>query len=293
MRMIPLLISDSTKTHTELAIKYFIPQALGSIIIIAFSSLELLINSKNIFIFSNPVIIVALIIKMGGAPLHFWFPQIIIQINYPQISLLLTWQKIAPLFLLSYFINRTLLILFVVARRLVGRIGGLNQTSLKIILTYSSIVHARWIIALTFISPNYFLLYMIIYAVITLNLLRIFHLIKINSVLNFKPILKISKLLISFSILSIGGLPPFLGFFIKLAAVNLILLNYSTTLSFILVITSLISLFYYFKVIYNFLLGESEPSILTNKFKSIDSRTIFFCWAVRINIITPILVLLT
>jgi NADH-ubiquinone oxidoreductase chain 2 len=64
-------------------------------------------------------------------------------------------QKAAPLILLSYLIdinNFTLII--ILASTIVGSIGGLNQTSIRKILTYSSINHTGWILIALATSEN-------------------------------------------------------------------------------------------------------------------------------------------
>jgi NADH:ubiquinone oxidoreductase subunit 2 (subunit N) len=56
-----------------------------------------------------------------------------------------------------------------------------------------------------------------------------------------------------FRMMSLGGLPPFLGFFIKWSAI-ICLLRLSITLVLVIVFLALVSLFYYLRVVYSFLL---------------------------------------
>lgn len=56
--------------------------------------------------------------------------------------MLLTWQKLAPLFILSLVnSNFTLIIIISILSTLIGSIIALNQTNLQLIITYSSISH--------------------------------------------------------------------------------------------------------------------------------------------------------
>jgi NADH:ubiquinone oxidoreductase subunit 2 (subunit N) len=51
-------------------------------------------------------------------------------------------QKIAPIVLTSYLVKRTLVVLIIIAISvIVGSLGGINQTSIRKILTYSSVNH--------------------------------------------------------------------------------------------------------------------------------------------------------
>jgi NADH-ubiquinone oxidoreductase chain 2 len=59
----------------------------------------------------------------------------------------MTVQKAGPIVLASYLIGINYLIAAVVIISVaVGSVGGINQTSLRKILTYSSINHTGWIL---------------------------------------------------------------------------------------------------------------------------------------------------
>jgi NADH-ubiquinone oxidoreductase chain 2 len=77
--MVPLLIISPSNKTTEAAIKYFLPQAIASVILIA----SFIINYSNAGLLSlsafNTLVSAALLIKLGIAPLHFWFPQVLIK----------------------------------------------------------------------------------------------------------------------------------------------------------------------------------------------------------------------
>jgi NADH-ubiquinone oxidoreductase chain 2 len=62
------------------------------------------------------------------------------------------------------------------------------------------------------------------------------------------------------SLLSLGGLPPFLGFLPKWIVIQAIITNNTTTLATIVVVTSLITLYYYLKISYSsFIIFNTEP----------------------------------
>ena len=68
-----------------------------------------------------------------------------------QCLTLITIQKVAPMILASYTITEpnSLLITLIasISSRVIGSLGGLNQTLLRKILAYSSINHIAWMLA--------------------------------------------------------------------------------------------------------------------------------------------------
>jgi NADH-ubiquinone oxidoreductase chain 2 len=62
------------------------------------------------------------------------------------------------------------------------------------------------------------------------------------------------------SLLSLGGLPPFLGFLPKLIIIQAIIINNMAPLATVVVVTSLITLYYYLKISYSrSLILNTEP----------------------------------
>lgn len=148
---IPILTSKHDTYSSEAALKYFLIQALGSAIILIRVCFTFLSNYT-----ANMIIIAALLLKRGAAPLHFWFPPVMQGIKLPQCVILITVQKIAPIVIISYTLasyNTFLpLIIASILSRLVGAIGGLNQTLIRKIIAYSSINHMAWMLAAISIS---------------------------------------------------------------------------------------------------------------------------------------------
>jgi NADH-ubiquinone oxidoreductase chain 2 len=67
------------------------------------------------------------------------------------------------------------------------------------------------------------------------------------------------KFVIFTSLLSLGGLPPFLGFLPKLIVIQAIIINNITPLTTVVVVISLITLYYYLKISYSrFLILNTE-----------------------------------
>lgn len=191
-------------------------------------------------------------IKIGSVPFHFWFPNIIEGLSWFNSFILITWQKISPIILLSYNINFNFLIFIIILNVIIGAIGRFNQTSLRKLLAFSSINNIGWLISALLIRENLWLIYFLFYTIflfISCFLFYIINIFYINQLFNFNY-----NFLIKFSIiinfLSLGGLPPFLGFFPKWIIINYLILNNFFIVNFMFIITRLIILFIYIRIIY-------------------------------------------
>lgn len=253
LSFIPLISSTRNLYSSEAALKYFLVQALGSAVFLCRSS-TVLISSKPVLSF---FILVSLLLKIGAAPFYFWLPPIIQGLSWFNCLVLITIQKIAPIILISYLIQTnsnliSLLYLSSVLSACAGSLGGLNQVFLRKILAYSSIAHIRWILASlvnrTLLWLNYFLIYCIvsISAVWPLYLHQIFH---FNQLISTPFHLNLSRLRISVAFLSLGGLPPFIGFLPKILVVQFLSQQGIILWVAILFLGALITLFFYIRVI--------------------------------------------
>nr|YP_008758523.1 NADH dehydrogenase subunit 2 [Sagmariasus verreauxi]BAO02879.1 NADH dehydrogenase subunit 2 [Sagmariasus verreauxi] len=263
MAFIPLISSKSNRFSAEAALKYFLVQALGSAILVFTAPLSL---ASPLFL---PAILVALLLKLGAAPFHFWFPPILEGLTWPQAVILMTLQKIAPFFLISHLLNNDLinqiLILTAILSALVGAIGGLNQTSLRKILAFSSIAHISWMLVAISLSEYTWIIYFSFYTIISssvamlFNFQQAYHFTQLTTQNNPSVF---TSLVNSFSLLSLGGLPPFSGFIPKwmlieaMAKASLFL-----PLAF-LIISALVTLYYYLRV------SITSLILLTTKKKS-------------------------
>lgn len=213
----------------------------------------------------------SLLLKMGAAPFHFWFPEIIEGISWINSLVLITWQKIAPIILLSYTIKYSnYIIIIIIISTLVGSLGGLNQTRLRKIIAYSSINHLGWILRSFLYRNILWIIYFFIYSFISITLIyifnsfKIFYLKQIYSFINKNLLIKFRLIL---NLLSLGGLPPFLGFLPKWLIIQYLRNNYIFLLFFIIIIT-LITLFFYLRIAYTRLIlshNELNFNILINK----------------------------
>nr|YP_010015579.1 NADH dehydrogenase subunit 2 [Svistella anhuiensis]QFG38957.1 NADH dehydrogenase subunit 2 [Svistella anhuiensis] len=266
LAFIPLLTKTNNMLSAEASLKYFLIQTLASSIFII-SSLMMctyhnLLPDSNLI---NNLIIFSLLIKLGAAPFHFWFPSMIEGLSWLNCLILFTWQKIAPFIILYLFINNSIIYLFILMSSIWGAVGGLNQTSVRKIMTYSSINHISWLMMALKMNLNLFFLYFIVYTTITLFLNWTFYHFNINhlnQLINFSNHNVLIKMLMMMNFMSLGGLPPFLGFLPKWTILLKMISYQMMLIMIIMVMCSLLTLLYYMKIMVSSLL------ILTSQYKT-------------------------
>nr|YP_010034199.1 NADH dehydrogenase subunit 2 [Agelasta perplexa]QOW83738.1 NADH dehydrogenase subunit 2 [Agelasta perplexa] len=267
LSIIPLLSDIKNLYPSESALKYFITQALASGILLFSMILSLNLND---FILSNESVSMilnsALLTKIGAAPFHAWFPEVMEGLNWMNGLIMLTWQKIAPMmiiFLISSLTNFILMIILI--STIISGILGLNQISMRKIMTYSSINHISWMLASMLNFQNIWTFYFMIYSIISINIvlilnqMQIYYLNQFTNSLNFNKKFKFFFIL---NFLSLGGLPPFLGFLPKWLVINNLVQNNFFLLSFILITFTLITLFFYLRITFSTLMIYSSESLI-------------------------------
>nr|WRO45064.1 NADH dehydrogenase subunit 2 [Habronychus sp. 2 XYG-2024a] len=162
LAIIPLMYSSSI-TSSEASVKYFIVQTIASsIIIINITLLMININiSSNLNINNLNLIMMnsAFLIKIGMAPFHFWFPEIIYGLTWFNSMIVLTWQKIAPMILFMFnMTNNTFTIFIIITSAIISSISSLNMINLKKILAFSSINHMSWMMSMMIFSKTIWML---------------------------------------------------------------------------------------------------------------------------------------
>nr|AGT59573.1 NADH dehydrogenase subunit 2 [Cryptoperla sp. WY-2013] len=273
LSFIPMMSNSSNLMTTESSLKYFLTQALASATLLFTVILSaMMFGSSSSMWMTNPIMITlinsSLLLKMGAAPLHFWFPGVMEGLDWMNGLMLMTWQKIAPLMLISYNLKMDLFIMFVIISSIfIGSIGGLNQTSIRKILAYSSINHLGWLISALLMGESLLSLYFLIYTFLTTSIvimLNSFQLTHVNQMfsMNFTPPVIKFSLFVTF--LSLGGLPPFIGF------LPLWIIKSMTSAGFhflttTMVVMTLVTLYYYLRTSFSaFLLTYSETLWQTN-----------------------------
>nr|QCX42041.1 NADH dehydrogenase subunit 2 [Margaritifera margaritifera]QRW36433.1 NADH dehydrogenase subunit 2 [Margaritifera margaritifera] len=267
---IPLMYHKITTNESETVVKYLVPQSLGSTIFIVGALISYHFNSMQILM---PI---AMCLKLGAAPLHLWFPAVMSGLSLTPAFTLLTWQKIAPIFAISSMDPSLMASILPIAgiSALWGGIGGLNQTDVRLLLSYSSIAHTGWMLASITAPAAVLTLYLTMYILINISL---FTALTQNSVKMHKQLLPGSQkpyesFLLAITILSLGGLPPLTGFAMKLLV--LMFTQAKTIILVSLISGAILSLYYYLSLTFSPLLSLHKMPI--SQFKLTTSTSISF-----------------
>nr|UPM51932.1 NADH dehydrogenase subunit 2 [Lopinga achine] len=254
LSFIPFISNPNNLLNSEASLKYFLTQSIASINFL-FSIILSLFLMKNFFMdkFISILINSSLLMKMGSAPFHFWFPNIMEGISWLNCFILMTWQKITPMILLSYYFSMNFLMFIMILNVLIGAFSGFNQTSLRKLMAFSSINNLGWMLSALMVSENLWMIYFLLYSFLISIMCFLFYMLNIfyiNQMFNFNIKFSI-KFSIMINFLSLGGLPPFLGFFPKWLIINYLILNKLYIISFFFIFMSLIMLIFYIRIIYS------------------------------------------
>nr|YP_010045231.1 NADH dehydrogenase subunit 2 [Esox niger]QPF96592.1 NADH dehydrogenase subunit 2 [Esox americanus vermiculatus]QPF96683.1 NADH dehydrogenase subunit 2 [Esox niger]QPF96787.1 NADH dehydrogenase subunit 2 [Esox americanus americanus]BAN81584.1 NADH dehydrogenase subunit 2 [Esox niger] len=272
LAIIPIMTQQHHPRAVEATTKYFLTQATAAaMILFASTSNAWLTGEWDINQMSNPVtssmILLALSLKLGLAPVHYWMPEVIQGLDLATGLILSTWQKLAPFILLLQVaptLEPSLLVIIGVLSTLMGGWGGLNQTQLRKILAYSSIAHLGWMVIIIQFSPPLALLTLLIYIVMTSSAFLTFKFISSTTINALATSWTKSPMIISLStliLLSLAGLPPLTGFMPKWLILQELLKQDLPLLAFFAAMTALLSLYFYLRLCYSVALTSSPNTI--------------------------------
>lgn len=250
LRFILIIFKHKNISTLESCFKYFFIQRIGSrILIFVWYFHRYMIDS---------ITRVVLRLKLGAAPFYYWFPRLIDGIDWFRAFLLIRVQKIIPLFIMRMF-NRVMIWFILILRLLVGGFGMFNQSKLKLIIAYSSIHHLGWLIFVIKVKIDYWFIYLVMYSILIYPLIVWFNKIKILSLMEVGNIRKIDLMILG--IIRLSGLPPFLGFYLKMW-VFLYLIDFSLYLFVYIFIMSVLICYIYIRIVYLILMVRNEGSLM-------------------------------
>nr|AAM20762.1 NADH dehydrogenase subunit 2 [Tilapia brevimanus] len=272
LAIIPLMAQHHHPRAVEATTKYFLTQATAAATLLFASITNAWLTGQwEIQQISHPLpttmIILALALKIGLAPLHAWLPEVLQGLDLTTGLILSTWQKLAPfaLILQIHSSNSTLLIMLGLTSTLIGGWGGLNQTQLRKILAYSSIAHLGWMILVLQFFPSLTLLTLLTYFIMTFSMFLVFKLNKatnINTLATSWTKAPALTALTPLILLSLGGLPPLTGFMPKWLILQELTKQDLAPVATLAALTALLSLYFYLRLSYALTLTIS-PNNLT------------------------------
>nr|NP_443555.1 NADH dehydrogenase subunit 2 [Danacetichthys galathenus]BAB70249.1 NADH dehydrogenase subunit 2 [Danacetichthys galathenus] len=270
LAIIPLMSKLHHPRAVEATTKYFLTQATAAAMILFASTTNAWMTGQwEIQQMSHPLvttmIIMALALKLGLAPLHSWMPEVFQGLDLTTGLILSTWQKLAPFALLIQiqFTNPPLVLTLGLLSIFIGGWGGLNQTQLRKIMAYSSIAHLGWMTLVIQFSSPLALLALFTYMIMTSSLFITF---KINSSTTINslaiswtktPVLAAMTPLL---LLSLGGLPPMTGFMPKWMIIQELTKQDLAPTGTLAALAALLSLYFYLRLSYTTALTLSPGS---------------------------------
>nr|WNH22532.1 NADH dehydrogenase subunit 2 [Polydactylus virginicus] len=286
LAILPIMAQHHHPRAVEAATKYFLTQATAAAtLLFAATTNAWLLGQWDITQMTHPLptsmVIIALALKIGLAPLHSWLPEVLQGLDLTTGLLLSTWQKLAPFALLLQVQtpNPIILVILGLSSTLVGGWGGLNQTQLRKILAYSSIAHLGWMILVLQFAPSLTLLTLLTYFIMTFSAFLMFKLNKatnINSLATTWTKAPLMTALAPLALLSLGGLPPLTGFVPKWLILKELTKQDLPILATLAAFSALLSLYFYLRLSYAMTLTISPNNLTgTTPWRFFSSQTTF------------------
>nr|AAY53684.1 NADH dehydrogenase subunit 2 [Gyps bengalensis] len=262
LAIIPFISKSHHPRAVEATVKYFLVQATASALLL-FSSMTNAWSTGqwDITQLTHPtsslLLTVAIAMKLGLVPFHFWFPEVLQGSSLTTALLLSTMMKFPPIVLLSltsHSLNPTLLTTMAITSVALGGWMGLNQTQLRKILAFSSIAHLGWMAAIIIYNPSLALLTFYLYVLmtttvfLTLNSTKALKLVTMMTSWTKSPTLNATLMLV---LLSLAGLPPLTGFLPKWLIIQELTKQEMATTATIIATLSLLGLFFYLRLAYH------------------------------------------
>ena len=293
---------DNLKS-SESGIKYFVLSALSSgLLLYGCSLLYGFTGSTNFDLIANEIgkentgavfamvfILVGLAFKVSAVPFHMWTPDVYEGAPTSITSYFAVVPKVAGLAVLIKFMLipfskilmewQTIIIFISIASMILGAVAAIGQKNIKRLLAYSSIGHIGYALAgvATGVISGYesSIVYISIYVVMNLGAFSCLYLLKkdgeykenisdLSGISKKHPILAISFLVILFSL---AGIPPLGGFFAKFYVFTAVVEQKMYALAIIGLLTTVISAFYYLKIIKTIYFDDSVISFENTKNK--------------------------
>ena len=270
---------------SESGIKYFVLSALSSGLLLYGCSLlygftgstnfdliaDQLIKDNTGAVFAMVFVLVGLAFKVSAVPFHMWTPDVYEGAPTSITSYFAVVPKVAGLAVLIKFMfipfsnilsEWQLIIIFIsIASMILGAVAAIVQKNIKRLLAYSSIGHMGYALAgvATGVISGYesSIIYISIYVVMNIGAFSCLYLLKkdgeyrenisdLSGLSKKQPLLAISFLVILFSL---AGIPPLAGFFAKFYVFTAVIEQKMYALAIIGLLTTVISAFYYLRII--------------------------------------------
>ena len=298
---------------TESGIKYFVLSALSSGLLLYGCSLlygftgstnfdliaDKLTKDNTGAVFAMVFILVGLAFKISAVPFHMWTPDVYEGAPTSITSYFAVVPKVAGLALLIKFMFipfsnillewQTIIIFISIASMILGAVAAMIQKNFKRLLAYSSIGHIGYALAgvATGAISGYqsAIVYISIYVIMNIGAFSCLYLLKkdgeykenisdLSGISKKHPLLAISLLIILFSL---AGVPPLGGFFAKFYVFVAVLEKQMYALAIIGLLTTVMSAFYYLKIIKTIYFDDSLITFEVTKNRTAQASIFTSC----------------
>ena len=222
--------------------------------------------------FGLAFVVVGIAFKFGAVPFHMWVPDVYEGARSPVTLYVGSAPKLAALALILrilvdglgglYDIWSDMIMIVAVLSLLLGNVVAIAQSNIKRMLAYSTIGHVGFILLAVFTGTEQgyaaALFYTLTYVVSAVGAFGMIILLsrrgfEAENLSDFKGLNARSPwfaVIMMFLMFSMAGIPPFIGFFGKLNAINAVIAIGHTELAVIMVLASVVGAYYYLRVIW-------------------------------------------
>nr|ADC54879.1 NADH dehydrogenase subunit 2 [Pristurus rupestris] len=275
LAILPLISTPHHPRATEATTKYFMAQTTASTIILLAGTITAWHTGQ--WSISQPthplttiLLTTAITLKLGIAPLHFWYPDVLQGATMTTALIISTWQKLAPLALLymTPLTATNLLLTLGLISITLGGWTGLIHTQTRKLMAYSSIGHMGWLLTALVLDPKLatftLTMYLLMSTTIFITLMNT-ETKTITDIATIWPQAPMYTSLTALALLSLGGLPPLTGFAPKWFIIKDLTLHHLTPLATTLALMSLPALYFYVRLTY-FTTLTTPPATQTTTF---------------------------
>ena len=290
---------DSVKS-TEAGVKYFVLGALSSgLLLYGCSLIYGFTGSTNYYIiaenfdsrnlgllFGLVFILIGLAFKISAVPFHMWTPDVYEGAPTSVTAFFALAPKVAGFGAIirilyvafgNVFVEWQIILIFIsVASMILGAVAAIGQTNIKRLMAYSSISHMGYGLAglATGIDEGVSasILYIFLYVVMNIGSFVCILIMKRKNIYfeNIRDLSGLSKnhpvIAFSFTVFlfSLAGIPPLAGFFAKFYIFMAVIKAELFALAVIGLVTSVISAFYYLKIIKIIYFDPKPPTVINH-----------------------------
>ena len=308
---------------SEAGIKYFVLSALSSGLLLYgcsllygftgstnFENISNSLTSQNIgAIFAMVFILVGLAFKVSAVPFHMWTPDVYQGAPTSITNFFAVVPKAVGLAVIIRFMDlpfknileewQIIIVFISIASMILGSVAAIGQKNIKRLLAYSSISHMGYALAGVATGTGYgytsTIIYITIYVIMNIGTFACLYLMKVDGkytekiddlsgLSKQKPLLAFSFLILFFSL---AGIPPLGGFFAKFFVFMSVIESELYALAIIGLLTTVISAFYYLKVIKVIYFDETKVNLDEIRNVTVKTTIVLSCLILSLFFISP------